>query len=128
MLPWVEAYVGIPYLFGGSTREGCDCWGLARMILRERFGKELPEFAHDSVDRRALAALVDASLPLVNAVLIDAPEAGDIALLRLLGEPCHVGLCVGDGYMIHSLRAHDSALERFASPRWASRLEGFYRV
>src|SRR5512134_1374594 len=44
---WAGAYVGIPYLDHGAARSGCDCWGLVRLIYRERTRIELPSYAGD---------------------------------------------------------------------------------
>jgi len=37
--PWASTYVGIPYRFAGRDRAGCDCWGLVRLVLAERFAR-----------------------------------------------------------------------------------------
>lgn len=131
MIPaWAEAYVGIPYRFGGSSRDGADCWGLARLALRERFGVDLPEVPHAEGGPAHLGAVAAAALPMIATARVEAPLAGDLVLLRVFGHPCHVGLVVDEegGYMLHTLGQHDSALERYTSARWAPRLEGFYRV
>ena len=42
MNTWWNKYVGIPYAPGMSSRDGCDCWGLVRLVYREEFGTLLP--------------------------------------------------------------------------------------
>jgi cell wall-associated NlpC family hydrolase len=44
---WAAEYIGIPFLERGRGRAGCDCWGLVRLVLAERFGIELPSHADD---------------------------------------------------------------------------------
>ena len=126
--PWVNNYIGIPYKFAGYGMDGADCWGLVRMILRREYGKELPSYAHDGADRAGLSAIVDSALPTAPVDKVDEPEPGDLALLTILGAPCHIGVVAGAGLMVHTLYKHDSALESYAGSRWAKRLEGFYRV
>lgn len=43
-------YVGIPYADHRSDRSGCDCWGLVRLVYRERAGVVLPAYAGDYGD------------------------------------------------------------------------------
>lgn len=38
----LEAFLDIPYLRGGSTRGGADCWGLVPLVYKETFGVTLP--------------------------------------------------------------------------------------
>lgn len=126
MESWANNYIGIPYLFGGSTREGCDCWGLVRMILREQYKKELPEVPHyDSCPMRLSEAVNDTMNIATNVIK---PKTGCLVLLKIMGYPSHIGVYVGGGYMIHSLCKHDSILERIDRGRWLHRVEGFYDV
>jgi len=34
-------YIGIPFKYGGRTKEGIDCWGLVVIIYKEKLGVEL---------------------------------------------------------------------------------------
>lgn len=130
MEPWVGDYIGIPYRRGASGHDGADCWGLVCLVLRERFGVTLPMFDPECGDHARLAAFFSEHRPLVAADSVPEGDerAGDIALLTVFCQPIHVGILVGDGLMLHTLGAHDSALEAFRGPRWAKRLEGVYRV
>jgi cell wall-associated NlpC family hydrolase len=31
--PWADRYRAIPYLDGGRTFSGADCWGLCQLVL-----------------------------------------------------------------------------------------------
>lgn len=127
----IAAYVGLPFKFRGRTREGVDCWGLARLVLSEVYGKYLPSF--DLIEEPSLpefAQLIDAELSLLNLPQVGAPLEGDIVVMRCGRFACHVGLYVGDGYVLHSdiLGRDLSKLDRVTAPRIAARIEGYYRV
>lgn len=128
----LSEYIGIPYLFGGSSRDGADCWGLVRLIYRERYGKELPAFDHDGLTEEECGLMVDHGKPLVNAARVGGvPIMGDLAVLKIHGAPCHIGIVIGrpgERNLLHTLKGHDSAIDRYDGPRWHGRLEGFYRV
>ena len=121
---WAGNYTGIPYSVA-------DCWALARKVLREVFGKDMPTFEHPVEDAREFAAVVSESLPLADVDKVNDPRSGDIVLMRIAGQPCHIGVVcgtAGDRNMLHTLRGHDSALDRYDGTRWGARVEGFYRA
>lgn len=129
--PWASAYVGIPYRFAGRDRSGCDCWGLVRLVLAERFGIVLDSYDYISGTAEALAGAVLEALPLAPVDRVETPREGDLAILRMRGQPCHIGLVVGgpgERNLLHTLNPHDSALDYYDGSRWRLRLEGFYRV
>jgi cell wall-associated NlpC family hydrolase len=125
---WVNNYIGIPYLFGGDTLDGADCWGLVRIILRNEYKKELPDYYHDDPLQHRVAQLVKSSLATAPVDKTENPEPGDIVLLKIIGFPCHIGIVAGNGFMVHTLHGHDSALESYTGSKWSKRMEGFYRV
>ena len=58
---WWNRYIGTPFKAFGRTMEGCDCWGLLRIVYREAFGIELPSYVSDytATDaRQELAGLI----------------------------------------------------------------------
>lgn len=121
-------FVGLPYRDHGRERDGVDCYGLVRLVLRELRGIELPIYSDEYAngdDIGGIAALVRAGLPR-DWVPIERPEA--FALVVFRGRPTHVGLCVDDGRFLHSDRPGvTSRVERLDSPLWAPRIEGYYR-
>lgn len=45
---WLDQYIGLPWKAGGrELRGGIDCWGLARLVLREEAGIELPSWEEE---------------------------------------------------------------------------------
>ncbi|MDE9365341.1 NlpC/P60 family protein [Luteipulveratus sp. YIM 133132] len=77
-----QRYLGVPYVYGGSTPSGFDCSGLTSYVFRQ-IGKELPRSA------RAQQAAV---------TRVSSPRVGDLVFY---GYPAHhVGIYVGNGQMI----------------------------
>lgn len=127
---WLTRYIGVPYLPRRDGRDGADCWGIVRLVNREQFGRELPDYLH--VEESELPALVQAESAgrgCWRAVEPAAAAVGDLVLLRLGRFPVHVGLVVDADLrlMLHTLRGSGSCAERWDSVRWAARVEGFYR-
>ena len=131
MIPaWVAEYVGLPFADHGRTREGCDCWGLVRLVLAERFGLDLPAYAEGyatTADREAVARLVEGGKGPWQEITPGQERCGDVLLLRVMGLPCHVGLVVAPGWMLHALKGVDAALGRYGAMVWRRRVLGHYR-
>lgn len=123
----VNELIGIPFKWGGSDIEGCDCWGLARLYYRGMLGIELPD--HDEVlrsDEGAVAkAFVDEKQHWKQTT--DEVRCGDLILIRLDGVARHVGVCVGPGLMLHTDYGFASQVERYGSLKWGKRIVGFFR-
>lgn len=132
MLPvWAQRYIGIPYRALGRGRDGCDCWGLLAMILREQFGRELPDYTQQRWTAQADARAVGAGAQEYASQFVPVPlgqeEAGDGILLRMRGHPLHVGLVLAPGWMIHTHESADSCVESYERFIWRHRVIGIYR-
>ena len=78
---WATKYVGVPYVPGGRTIKGFDCWGLIHLIWSNEYGTELaPE------DNLGLQGLFE--LGLSQKVLLDQkfakPDGHDAFLIKII--------------------------------------------
>lgn len=129
MSAWSNDYIGIPYRSMGRDRDGADCWGLVRLVYRDRYGIDLPDYseqAYDAADLAATAPLISAGRDIWTAVA--EPAEGDVVLLRIKGYLSHVGVLVGPVQMLHVYRDGLTAcIERLDTGVWKHRIEGYYR-
>lgn len=124
----LSKYIGVPYRSLGRTRDGWDCWGCVAAYYRAEFNIELPSYASaytDAAEHAETALAISQGRSLWQQV--ETPETGDVVLLRILREPTHVGIYVGEGFMLHVRRGANTCLERLNAPFWRTRVEGFYR-
>lgn len=125
-MTWAARYVGIPFVEHGRTLAGLDCWGLYRMAYADRFGVALPDFDYGSTsDNAAVSNVIGSNRGTWQQV--SSPVESDAILMRLTGWPCHIGMVLGAGRMLHARPGQDVCVERYDTRLWANRIEGFYR-
>lgn len=89
-------YLGIPYVYGGSTPAGFDCSGLVQYVFRE-LGVSLNRVAADQTAH---------GIPITKENLLP----GDIVFFHNTNKYTrinHVGIYVGDGNFIHAPQTGD---------------------
>jgi cell wall-associated NlpC family hydrolase len=86
-----DAYVGVPYVWGGNTPKGFDCSGFTKYIFAKS-GITLPRTSREQVRAGSAVAPDFRSL-----------RPGDLMLFAEPGEAIsHVAIYVGNGRIIHS--------------------------
>lgn len=86
-----DKYLGVPYVWGGTTPDGFDCSGFVQYVYRKH-GVELPRTS------RQMASAGHSVPP-----YIDALEPGDLMMFEGSGGVIsHVAMYAGDGRILHS--------------------------
>ncbi len=109
-----RAYLGTPYKYGGTSRRGIDCSGLACQAYKDAAGVDLPRQA-------------DAQAQVGKAIPLSQAKPGDLVFFR---EPkaqkiTHVGILTSDGRegrFIHASTSKGVREDSLQDPYWKSRL------
>lgn len=102
-----EQFLGLPYVYGGSTPAGFDCSGFTSYVYKQ-LGYTLNRVSADQIHN---------GVPVSKSEL----RPGDLVLFKKKGASRihHVGIYVGDGMMIHSPQTGDVI-------KYASIVNGYY--
>ncbi len=91
IITYASNFLGVPYVWGGTTPSGFDCSGLVQYVYGH-FGISLPRVARDQQD-------VGVYVTRENL------QPGDLVFF---GDPAHhVGIYVGNGMMLHAPHTGD---------------------
>jgi len=99
VLAIADQYVGVPYVWGGTTPAGFDCSGYTGFVYRQ-LGVALPRTANAQMLATPRVSPAEA-------------RPGDLVFfLSSSGRAYHNGIYAGDGYMYDSPRAGKSVSKR----------------
>lgn len=114
----LRRYLRVPYQDRGLSEDGADCWGFARLVLRQELGLELPDFLNvkDTTDLEdALRGFREVAIPRdFDLVLMRSPS-------RWL---THIGVFYGGGVLHMTIQGASFV----PVDRIGTRIIGFYRL
>jgi cell wall-associated NlpC family hydrolase len=127
----LDKYLDIPFVDGGRSKEGCDCWGLIMILYRDLLKIELPDFPISSENCSQVHDAMVGSIRAGQWIRTEEPSYGDIIAMALsprnLTAINHVGMFICNNKFIHSIQNQRSAICSLDSIYWKNRIKGFYR-
>jgi hypothetical protein len=107
-----EKYLGVPYVWGGTTADGFDCSGLVQTVFAEN-GISLPRGSGDQYRKG-------------RKVRKGEMRPGDLVFFHTYTSgPSHVGIYVGDGKFIHAESSpRGVTVTPLSQPYWNERFLG----
>ena len=124
----IDRYIGIPYLDRGRGFDGCDCWGLVKLFYENEMDIPLPDFDVGREEWQKIDGIVRSEKVWWKSVVI--PTTPCVVVLKLdrrhIDWCTHLGVHIGDGWMLHTSSEKDSVRIRIDHPFYRNRVEGFY--
>lgn len=107
---WLSRFVGIPFVSEGRGFDGADCYGLVRLVYRERLGIDLPIRSEISAfDLASIARQMRSEISSGGPWRRCEAKPYAVALMRVAiperradhGIPCHVGVFIDNRRILH---------------------------
>ena len=116
---------------GQQGPDSFDCWGFVRYVLKEEYGYDVPCVNVNPECLRDVLVAFRTDLAFTAFEEVDAPQDGDVVLMRQAKHPVHAGLWldIDGGGVLHSVRGNGVVFQNVISLNatgWF--LDSFYRV
>ncbi len=116
MMREISRYMGVPYLYGGTTAQGLDCSGYTMLVFKNSMGKLLPRSAAEQSKIGTSVGLQDLKF-------------GDLVFFNTTGEQySHVGIYLGDDLFAHASVTLGVTISSLQSSYYEKRYVGARRV
>lgn len=115
LIAYAERFIGVRYLWGGTTPSGFDCSGYTQYVFRN-FGINLPRVSQDQFNVGTAVSKGDL-------------KPGDLVFFSTYGPGAtHVGIFIGGDTMIDSESRGVTVTSLFSNNYWSPRYIGARRV
>ncbi|OEF30163.1 C40 family peptidase [Vibrio rumoiensis] len=110
-----QSWEGVPYEFGGATKQGIDCSAFMQVAMSSVYQLHLPRSTE-------LQSKEGEYVPESQATF------GDLVFFKTGWNQRHVGLYLGDNEFMHASSSKGVIISRLDNPYWASKFWQFRRV
>ncbi|WP_226655360.1 peptidoglycan-binding protein [Guptibacillus hwajinpoensis] len=108
-----KQYMGVPYVWAGTSPSGFDCSGFLQYVYNKA-GISIP---------RTVASIWDATDK------VSSPSVGDLVFFETYKSgPSHAGIYIGNGQFIHSSSSYGVTISDMDNSYWAPRYLGAKRA
>jgi cell wall-associated NlpC family hydrolase len=112
----VVGFLGVPYVYGGNTKEGIDCSGFTAQVYHSAVKKKLPRSAREQYG---------SGIPVPASRL----QFGDLVFFNTTGRvPSHVGIYIEDDLFAHASVTRGVTFSSLESTYYKKRFVGARRV
>ena len=114
LLTTCASYLGTPYKYGGSDRDGLDCSGLTSIVYRDVYGISLHRRSIDQYERD------------VPEIHMTGFKQGDLLFFTTNGRgTCsHVGIYLKDGLFVHASSTRGVVVDNLSDDYYTIRFLG----
>jgi cell wall-associated NlpC family hydrolase len=116
MMREISRYMGVPYLYGGTSAQGLDCSGYTLLVYKNSMGKLLPRSAAEQAKEGRNVKFEDLKF-------------GDLVFFNTTGQQySHVGIYLGDDLFAHASVTLGVTISSLQSSYYEKRYEGARRI
>ena len=120
--------LGVPFLDNGKGFSGWDCWGLVVKAYEDCAGITVPAFNYISaLNSKEIKVIYDNTKEKWVEVPIGQEKPMDVVVLRYKSSPCHTGVVVKKGLMLHVDARINTCVESYCTGLWKTRVVGIFR-
>lgn len=103
---WADTFVGIPYKKMGRDRNGVDCYGLVRLVLKKIVGQNWPSYCEEDPEGSTITQLASN----LKHIKIEEARELDVAIILMSHlnnakvwemRPTHMGIFVDGKRILH---------------------------
>ncbi|MDG0060219.1 peptidoglycan-binding protein [Priestia sp. P5] len=109
IVAYSKKFIGVPYVWGGTSPNGFDCSGFIYYVFKNGGGVTVP---------RTVATLYQ------SGKSTSTPNVGDIVFFDTTGGPSHAGIYIGNGQFIHAGSSTGVTIASLSNSYWAPRYLG----
>lgn len=112
----VVAYLGVPYEYGGTSKEGMDCSAFTARVYEEALGKAIPRST-------------EGQFQIGNDIKKEELQFGDLVFFNTTGRtPSHVGIYIEDDLFAHASVTYGITFSSLESTYYKNRFVAARRI